>query len=164
MNAVLYAMAGLPCSGKTTCAARIGRETGAMRFSPDEWHTRMFGHDMDSPEHDARHDRVEALMRDVADALLVRGVSVILDFGFWSRRERDQLREHARSLGADFRIIFMDTPLDVIFARMDARNASGREDIFRLTREDMLSYLQWWEPPTDDEADLIRIKPDGGEI
>lgn len=161
MAAVLYAMVGLPCAGKSTCAARIAQKTGAVRFTPDEWHTRLFGHDMDSPEeHDARHDRVEALMRDVADSLLRCGVSVILDFGFWSVEERDHLREHARELGAGFRICYMDTPMDEIYSRMEARNGSGRTDIFRITRADMESYLKWWQPPTEAEEGFVRITPE----
>lgn len=160
MAAVLYAMVGLPCAGKTSCAALIARKTGAVRFSPDEWHTYLFGHDMDSPEHDARHDRVEALMRDMADKLLRCGVSVILDFGFWSVEERDQLRVRARELGAEFRICYMDTPMNEIYSRMEARNLSGRDDIFRLTRDDMEGYLKWWQPPTQAEDGLVRITPE----
>lgn len=161
MAAVLYAMVGLPCAGKTDCAARIARKTGAVRLTPDEWHTRLFGHDMDSPEeHDARHGRVEALMRDVADSLLRCGVSVILDFGFWAVEERDYLREHARDLGAGFMICYMDTPMDEIYARLEARNASGRRDIFRITRADMEGYLKSWQPPTDAEENLLRITPE----
>lgn len=160
MTAYLYAMVGLPCSGKTTCAARIARKTGAVRFTPDEWHIRLFGHDVGSQEHDARHDRVEALMRDVADSLMRCGVSVILDFGFWSVEERDYLREHARELGAGFRICYMDTPMDEIYSRMEARNVSGRSDIFRITRADMEGYLRSWQPPTQAEEDLVRITPD----
>lgn len=160
MAAVLYAMVGLPCAGKSTCAARIALKTGAVRFTPDEWHTRLFGHDMDSPEHDARHDRVEALMRDVADSLLRCGVSVILDFGFWSVEERDYLREHARELDAGFRICYMDTPMDEIYSRMEARNDSGRTDIFRISRADMESYLKWWQPPTEAEEGFVRITPE----
>lgn len=157
MGAVLYAMIGLPCAGKTTYAKALEARTGAVRFTPDEWHTFLFGHDMHDPDHDARHDRVEELMRREADVLLKNGVSVILDFGFWGRSQRDELRQYARSLGAGFEMHFMDAPLDEIFRRIEARNASGRNDIFRITRADMEEWLTWWEAPADDEEGLIRI-------
>lgn len=159
MGAVLYAMVGLPCAGKTTHAKALEKSTGAVRFTPDEWHTFLFGHDMDSPEHDGRHERIEALMRGVADALLRNRVSVILDFGFWGRSERDALRAHAARLGAGFEMHYMDTPLETIHSRMDARNASDQDDIFVFTKEDLAVWLEWWEPPADDEPGLIRIKP-----
>jgi len=161
MSAVLYALVGLPCAGKTTYAKKLEASTGAVRFTPDEWHTCLFGHDMDDPDHDSRHDRVEGLMRGVADAFLKNGVSVILDFGFWGKSERDTLREYAHRLGAGFEMHYLDTPLNDIFLRIDERNESGRDDIFRITRSDMETWLQWWEAPADDEAGLIRIRPDG---
>lgn len=156
----LHLMVGLPGSGKTTRAKELEIEYNALRLTPDEWHMELFGHDMDHPDHDARHDRVEALMRRQADALLRHGVSVILDFGFWGRSERDALRGHARELGAEFEMHYLDTPLETIYERIEARNASGREDIFRITRADMETWLAWWEPPADDEEGLVRIKPD----
>lgn len=166
MSAVLYAMVGLPCSGKTTYAERLSEATGAVRFSPDEWQLRLFGHDMEHPDHDRRHDEVEALMRDMADRLLIRGVSVILDFGFWGRSERDELRRHARDLGAGFVMYCMDTPLEKIYQRLEARNRSGRDDIFVLSRDVLDSYLKWWQPPDDGEEGLVRVAPDNtyGEI
>lgn len=164
MSAVLYALAGLPCSGKTTYARKLEAATGAVRFTPDEWHTYLFGNDMADPGHDARHDRVEALMRRMADALLRKNVSVILDFGFWGRAERDGLRAYAMELGAGFELHYLDTPLETIYARMEARNASGREDIFPISKSHMETWLTWWEAPSDDEKGLIRIKPEDGEI
>ena len=63
---VLTLMVGLPGSEKTTLAKRLEAETGAVRFTPDEWHLFLFGDDFHHPEehalHDARHDRVEQLM------------------------------------------------------------------------------------------------------
>jgi predicted kinase len=75
-------MVGLPGSGKTTLARRLAETHQAVRLTPDEWHIRLFGQDAEHPEHDRRHDMVEALMWDVAQAVLARGVDVILDFGF----------------------------------------------------------------------------------
>ena len=127
MAAIMHILVGLPCSGKTTLARQIESETGAVRFSPDEWQLFLFGHDMNHPDHDARHTRVEELMRKVAAQLLRQGASVIYDFGFWSVRERDEMRTLARELGVEFRMHYLATPLEEIYRRMDLRNASGRE-------------------------------------
>lgn len=42
---VLTLMVGLPGSGKTTLVKRLEAETGAVRFTPDEWHLFLFGDD-----------------------------------------------------------------------------------------------------------------------
>lgn len=100
---VLTLMVGLPGSGKTTLAKRLEAETGAVRFTPDEWHLFLFGDDFHHPEehalHDARHDRVEQLMWSLGKGLLQKGVSVILDFGFWAREEREEKYREAMALG-----------------------------------------------------------------
>ena len=44
-QATLFLMVGLPGSGKTTRAKELERETGAIRFTPDEWHLFLFGDD-----------------------------------------------------------------------------------------------------------------------
>ena len=91
-QATLFLMVGLPGSGKTTRAKELERETGAIRFTPDEWHLFLFGDDFHDPQehelHNQRHDKVEALMWQVGKRLLAQGVSVILDFGFWAKEQR----------------------------------------------------------------------------
>ncbi|MDD3411570.1 MAG: ATP-binding protein [Eubacteriales bacterium] len=154
MKPTLHIMVGLPCSGKTTCAKALEKATGAIRFTPDEWQLRLFGQDAAAPEHDQRHDEIEALMRETAWKIIAIGHSVILDFGFWALCQRDEMREIARQLGADFRIHYMNTPLDEIYRRLDARNAAGRADVFVISQEDMAGYLPHWQPPQPDEPDV----------
>ena len=48
-QATLFLMVGLPGSGKTTRAKELERETGAIRFTPDEWHLFLFGDDFHDP-------------------------------------------------------------------------------------------------------------------
>ena len=78
-QATLFLMVGLPGSGKTTRAKELERETGAIRFTPDEWHLFLFGDDFHDPQehelHNQRHDKVEALMWQVGKRLLAQGAS-----------------------------------------------------------------------------------------
>src|SRR5512139_3017147 len=85
----LHLMVGLPCSGKTTLARRLEVERSALRLTPDEWQIRLFGQGVEEPTLTARHDLIEALLWDVAARVLALGTNVILDFGFWSRQERE---------------------------------------------------------------------------
>ena len=84
----LHLMVGLPGSGKTTAAKVIEEESGAIRFTPDEWQLRLFGDETDDPQHDSRHTEVEKIMWELAEKLLKSGISVILDYGFWAVEER----------------------------------------------------------------------------
>lgn len=151
-KATLHLMVGLPGSGKTTRAKELEVQFGAVRFTPDEWHLQLFGQDAHQPEHDERHTRVEQLMWSVAERLLKMGVSVILDYGFWAREERDGLRAQAEKLGVDFRIHYMDVPLDELWRRLEARNEElGDVPVFHITREEIELWHSWFQAPTADE-------------
>jgi predicted kinase len=156
--ATLHLIVGLPCSGKTTLARQLETEYSALRLTTDEWHIRLFGHDfgdnMTEPEeatHNSRHESVESIMWDVAARVLVLGVDVILDFGCWVRSQRDDFRSRARHLGADFRIHFADVPEDVLYARLQARNAMHAEGTFFIPKAKLGEWIQIFEPPSSEE-------------
>ena len=156
--ATLHLMVGLPGSGKTTLARKLEAEHAALRLSVDEWHIRLFGNDFDADtddaqfaEHNARHDAIEALLWETAARVLVLGVDVILDFGFWTRAERDAFRAKARELGADFRIHFADASEGVLLARIKARNAALPPGTFHIPEQRLKEWMVVFEPPSADE-------------
>ena len=71
--AVLHLMVGLPCSGKTTRARQLEKQTNALLLTTDVWHLRLYGSDVDTPEHDVRHAAIEKIMWDVAKRVLALG-------------------------------------------------------------------------------------------
>ena len=156
---LLHLMVGLPGSGKTTRARQLAETHGAVRLTPDEWHIRLFGQDADHPEHDRRHDMVEALMWDVAQAVLAKGVDVILDFGFWSRAERLDFRARAASLGADTMVHYADIPFEDLLVRIARRNADQPAGSFVIRPEALGGWLPRFEPPQEDELGWGRQDP-----
>ena len=152
---ILHLMVGLPCSGKSTRARQLEAELGALRLTPDEWHITLFGNDTADPDHDRRHDAVEALMWRVASTVLARGVDVILDFGFWARAEREDFAARAAALGAETRIHFMDVSRDELLVRLERRNAEAPEHAFIITADELLGWMARFEPVTADELGTI---------
>lgn len=149
--ALLTLMVGLPGSGKTTRAKLLAAETGALRLTPDEWQTRLFADDMHHPDHDKRHDTVEAIMWDVASHVLLRGGDVILDFGFWSRAERASFAEKARALGADCQVQYEDVPLEELEARVTKRNEHVAGNHFVIPVTKLREWAKLFEAPDADE-------------
>ncbi len=149
--ATLHLMVGLPCSGKTTLARRLEVERAALRLTPDEWQLRLFGQDAEAPEHDTRHGLIEAMLWDIAAQALVLGTNVILDYGFWAREEREDLRSRARQLGASSEIHFLDTPTDELLRRLAARNAQPAPGAFYIPEEMMKPWIAFFQRPGPDE-------------
>lgn len=149
--ATLHLMVGLPGSGKTTRARELEREYRALRLTTDEWHLFLYGHDVDTPAHDARHAKVEQIMWTVAARVLALGTDVILDFGCWAREEREDFRARARALGADFKLHFMDVPLDELKRRLDERNKTAGSAVFFISDENLRAWAAVFQPPDADE-------------
>jgi predicted kinase len=150
--ATLFLMCGLPGSGKTTLAKRVERDRDALRLTPDEWIARLFGRHLTPPALDWCRDPVESLQWGVAERALRLGVNVILDFGFWSRAEREDFRARAAALGADSEIYFLDVPRAELSARLAERAGAGPPlDTFIVTETQLDAWWKVFEPPTPDE-------------
>jgi hypothetical protein len=144
-------MCGLLCAGKTTLARQIERERAALRLTPDEWIARLIGQDASVEALDAARDPFEALLWELAERVLTLGVDVILDFGFWSRSEREDFRSRAGQLGARSELHFLDVPEEELLARLAARNANLPPGTFRIDEARLRLWHSQFEPPTPDE-------------
>ena len=122
-----------------------------MRFNLDEWHIHLFGQDVTDINHDSRHETIEAIQWTVAARALVLGVNVILDFGCWVRSQRDDFRLRAAQLGADFKLHYPATSLEVILARLAVRNAELPPNTFYIPEVLLKEWATFFEPPFPDE-------------
>ena len=143
----LVLLCGLPASGKTTLARELADAYGAVRFNPDEWELAL---DVD-PFDEGFQARLEAEFWELTQRLLVLGTSVVLEWGFWARSERDEKREAARTLGVAVELRFLDAPHDELVRRVVARHAAGG---VAITESHMERYRGIFELPTDDELAL----------
>jgi predicted kinase len=143
----LVLLCGLPASGKTTLARQLAESYGAVRLNPDEWESAL---DVD-PFDEGFQTRLEAQFWELTQRLLVLGTSVVLEWGFWARSERDEKREAARALGVAVELRFLDAPYEELVSRVMARHADGG---IAITESHMEAYRATFEPPTDDELAL----------
>ncbi|MGW7684975.1 AAA family ATPase [Kribbella sp. NPDC054772] len=146
--AVLVLVVGLPGAGKTSCSRRLEEERGALRLTPDAWMQALFN----TNEVDGRRWVLESeMLWGVAARVLVLGVDVILDYGCWSMEERDLFRTQAAELGATTEIVLLNPPFNVLWERVEKRNANLPPATFRITREELREYETKFEVPTADE-------------
>jgi GrpB-like predicted nucleotidyltransferase (UPF0157 family)/predicted kinase len=154
--ATLFLTCGLPGSGKTTLAKRIEHDRPALRLTADEWLFELFGPDPEPPEvmrgaPSARRTAVEALQWEIAAAALRLGVDVVVDWGVWSRRERDDYRARAKALGARTVVCFLDVARDEQWRRVSERNANLPPGAFRIEEQYLDLWASWFDRPTHEE-------------
>ena len=141
----LFLICGLPGAGKTTLARRLAAELPAVRFSPDEWLADLGLDLFDVP----LRGRLERRFTTLAMELLDHGQDVILDFGFWTRAERDEPRDEARRRGARVELHYLTAPLEELARRIVAR--SQEPGGVQLDPALLAEYAPLFEVPTADE-------------
>jgi predicted kinase len=140
---------GLPGAGKTTVSKQLASELGAVRMCPDEW---MDALGIDLWDEPARA-RVESLQWRQTRELLALGVTVIIEWGVWSRTERDALREEIRAAGGLIELRFLDVPVDELWRRLEPRNAEPGQT--EIGRRHLLEWAELFEAPTAEELALF---------
>lgn len=147
----LVLLCGLPGSGKTTLAARLARETPALRLDSDEWPARL-GIDLFDEQ---TRDRLERLFWQLAQDLLRQGQSVILESGFWLRSDRAEKRISAHALGAAVELHYLDVPHDELCRRLDRRRSTGAWRSMPVTAEQLARYATFFQAPDRAEMQLF---------
>jgi predicted kinase len=147
---ILHLICGLPGSGKSMLAAQLQNRHPALRLTPDEWMSRIVGHGYD----EQKRAVIEEIQWEIAQQALRLGVDVILENGFWSRKERDHLRARARALGAVVKLHFLDASRDELWRRLRMRNQQLPPHTFPIKETDLDQWVAQFEPPTSDELAL----------
>lgn len=154
-KATIHVLCGFIGAGKTTFAKMLEEQTGAVRITKDEWLIRMVGNDPTIDGYADYDGRMCGLSRDVAFQLAAKGIDVIIDEGVWQKEQRDILRRRAEEAGAQAVVYYLDTPIETIRERVVRRNMNAARDSFKISGELLDFYLQYWEPPTDDEEYVL---------
>jgi predicted kinase len=153
----LYLTCGLPGSGKTTLAKRLEREAPALRLTADEWLHEVYP-DISTPEAETGpfRARVERVQWPLALRALLLGCNVVLDWGLWSRAERDHYRGAARQIGAHVVLCLLEAPIDELSRRLSERNAERPAGVFAIS-ETKLRQEYWglFQRPTAEELSLF---------
>jgi hypothetical protein len=132
----LVVVGGLPGTGKSTLAARLGDALGAAVLRSDVirkqlagWDARTpapapFGQGLYSPE--MTKATYGELLRQ-ARAVLGAGQSVVADASWLDPAWRETARGLAAEVSADLTEVRCDLPIEMIVARVDARAAAGND-------------------------------------
>ncbi len=140
-TATAFLIHGYLGAGKTTLAQRLEVEEAAIRFTHDEWMRLLYaprdagscwptGDDLPETRFSEYADRVSGVLEMVWTRCVALKMNVVLDFGFWTRSERDRVRDLVASLGGNSVLYRLSCPDEVAWSRIEKRNERLGADLY----------------------------------
>jgi predicted kinase len=150
MSAVLYVLCGMSFSGKSTLAAAIAQQTGAVIVSLDEINAErgLYG-GLGIPDEEWLLSHQLALQR--VEEALATGRSVVVDDTNCFRFLRDAYRAVAVRLDVKALLLYLDLPMDTLLARASADNPTRPP----VARDVLLELIGKFEAPAPEEQAIM---------
>ena len=148
---------GRICCGKTTYAQKLREERNAVILSIDELMLTLF------PEgagemHDTYALRTEQYLLSLSLQILGTGTDVILDWGLWTKAQRDRLRAFYAENGFESEIHYLQVSREEWERRIRKRNGTQKTEnpSAYFVDEGLLRKVEsLFEEPSESEVDLI---------
>lgn len=154
--AKVFLICGKICSGKGFYTRQLKEKEHAVVLSCDEIENDLFHHDLGG-RRDAISADIKAYLHKKAVDIARAGCNVILDWGFWSRKERADVSAYYKNADIDFEWHYIDIS-DADWAKnMEARNAAvaaGETTDYAVDSGLLQKILTLFEAPTPDEINV----------
>lgn len=161
MPGILSILCGKIGSGKSTLATKMAQEGSAVMSLDDRvfqrtQHLRDPKNDYRLDEATLRRAEAEVLRENLAAAtqMLRDGKSVVFDYGFWKKNDREAFRKVAEELGAEFVLYYLEVSDAEQSARVRARNEGDLTSVHFISKEELLLFNQRFEPPSG-EGEIV---------
>jgi predicted kinase len=154
----VYLMCGIAGAGKTTLAKQLV-DKGFIRLSIDEYIWSEFGkYDIDYPadqyprlQKEAEHQLEQQLI-----ACLKQKQSLVIDYSFWSRANRQRYKDLIESFGIKCTIVFLKVNYKTLKTRLEKRSSEvDANAAFTVTDEILDRYYAGFEEPVNENAIII---------
>lgn len=150
-------MCGVCGSGKTTYA-KMKETKGYVRLSIDETMWKEYGQcgiDYPAEKHEELSSVVEEHLRQQLMEFIRIGKNVVIDFSFWSQKNRTFYRKLIQEAGADVSLIYCKADIEILRKRLKIRNQEVDANSVIVTDEILEHHYYGFEEPTDNEKAII---------
>jgi predicted kinase len=138
----IFALCGKIGSGKSYAADNISKKYNGIIFSVDKIMLKLFG-EIDGRElFEDKYRVCKEMIYEICEKILENtNVDIIFDFGFWTKKGRNELKERFKKFKVIF--IYIKTSDNMRWERIEKRNEENRIDNYNFDREtfDFLSNL-----------------------
>ena len=152
----VYMMCGRICSGKSTYAQKLRQKHSAVILSVDEITLALFGQNA-GEKHDDYVAAAEKYLYRKSVEIIETGISVVLDWGFWTRAEREKARQFYGARGIAYEFHYLDIDNAEWYRRLEKRNAAvtaQQTDAYYVDDGLAAKFASVFEPPAPDETDI----------
>ena len=103
----VFLICGKICCGKTTYAQKLCNDNNAVLLSVDEITLALFGQHC-GDKHDEYVKRTEEYLLNKSLELINKDINVVLDWGFWTKAERESAKGFYKSRNIECELHYID--------------------------------------------------------
>ena len=155
--AKIIAICGKICSGKTYYANQLKEKEKAVILSCDEITYFLFENNL-GENHDEMSKRIWKYFLSKSVELIKIDCNVIIDWGFWTRQDREFIKDFYKNHKIKCEWHYIDIDKDLWEKNIKKRNKEILEGNggynYYLDEYLMNKLLSRWEEPTKDEIDI----------
>lgn len=154
--AIVILICGKICSGKTRYAKSLIKVNSAVLLSSDEITLALFGSN-GGQEHGLVVGKLQKYLYQKALEIVEVGINVILDWGFWTQKDRKEAIEFFKEFNVSFEWHYIDSSNEMLRENLKKRNHEIEEDrnlSYYFPDELICRFWDMFEIPTKDEIDV----------
>lgn len=150
----LFILCGFPYAGKSYIAKQLIKETDATFISIDDiFHAHGFDWDLSNLPDTEGWEQIFAESYEKTKHALMDGKNVLYDSTNQTLASRDKLREVANSVGAEAKVVFIKTPVEVVWQRWEENQKNPTRSV---VRKDLVQQtIDMFEEPAEDENVIV---------
>ena len=151
----VFMMCGKICSGKSTHARVLREKHHAVILSVDEITLALFGQDA-GDRMDEYVLRLKKYLYAKSLEVLESGINVVLDWGFWTKKEREFARNYYGSAGIANEFHYIEVDDREWHRRLEQRNhavINHQSDAYYVDEGLAAKFQSVFEKPEPDEID-----------
>ena len=142
----VHLMVGFMGFGKTTIAKKLASDLPAVCLTHDEFMVKLFGRNMPYATFHENYKKVDKMLWALAEKIVAAGTDVIMDYGFWSPKEREAAYEKAKKLTDNVIFHVIECDIKVAKQRTLQRTSENDDELYISENEfDELAkrYVPW---------------------
>ena len=150
----LVLLCGKPGCGKTTIAQQLHKDLGYIHFSADDYMLRLFGEITQREIFEQKLQATKDLIYSICDQILPNN-NVVLDFGFWTKQERQSLLQ--RFANSQVVLVYIKLDNDEIFRRVQHRNKNLKPSEYYMDKSTFDILAGKFEEPNNNDENFIKF-------